>query len=141
VLIVAAAALSSWQAGETREAAATHWTVLLVVAVAFVAAIALGRGRQRLSGRRWLRTLIGWVRAWRAQPRGAVVSVVVWTGLINGVVGWDLTSFIAQSHLLPTLSYFIGHVTRYRIGRGAVFSAWLGIGAYFVAGARTKVTS
>jgi hypothetical protein len=62
----------------------------------------------------------------------------VWFIVITGIVGWDLVSFIFQSHALPTLSYFIGHVTRYKIGRGLFFALWLGVGAYLVAGYRAE---
>ena len=78
------------------------------------------------------------IRAWRSQPTSAIVSVLMWTIVIGGVIGWDLVSFAEQSHTLPTLSYFIGHVTRYRIGRGVVFALWLGVGAYIVAGYRAE---
>jgi len=59
--------------------------------------------------------------------------------LIVGVIGWDLTSFAFGSPLLPTLSTFVGHVTRYRIGRGLVFVSWLVVGSYLVAGERTEL--
>jgi hypothetical protein len=140
VLVVVAIALSSWQAGQTRDAPGAHRTVLAVVAVAFVMTAVLGWGRQRLTARRWVGAVTRWVRTWRAQPRAVVISVAIWTVLITGVIAWDLTSFAVQSHMLPTLSYFIGHVTRYRIGRGALFFSWLGAGAYIVAAARTRVT-
>jgi hypothetical protein len=67
-----------------------------------------------------------------------VVAVVLWAALVAATVGWDLVSFVFQSHDLPTLSYFIGQVTRYRIGRGVVFAVWLSLGGYLAAGWRTK---
>ena len=78
------------------------------------------------------------MRSWRSQPVGAVISTLVWTVVIAGVVGWDLVSFIYQSPALPTLSYFIGHVTRYRVGRGLFFALWLVVGVFLVSGWRTE---
>jgi RsiW-degrading membrane proteinase PrsW (M82 family) len=138
VLAVGAIALSEWQAQLSRDATAAHWCVLGVVVVAIGTALALGHTRQRRTARAWIRKNAAFLRAWRTQPRGVRVSVVVWAVLIGGVVSWDLVSFIFQSHVLPTLSYFIGHVTRYRIGRGIFFALWLGFGAYLVSAQRTE---
>jgi len=108
------------------------------VAVAFGAAVALGRGRQRERTRPWLARNLLFIRTWRTQSRAAVVAALVWTILIAGVVVWDLVSFVCQSHSLPTLSYVIGHVTRYPLGRGLLFAAWLGIGATLVSAQRSE---
>jgi hypothetical protein len=81
---------------------------------------------------------VHFVRTWRSQSRSAVVSALVWALLIGGVVAWDLVSFIFASHDLPTLSYFIGHVTRYAVGRGLLFAVWLGVGAYLVSARRAE---
>jgi hypothetical protein len=67
-----------------------------------------------------------------------VVAAVVWSVLVAATVGWDLVSFVVQSHTLPTLSYFIGRVTRYRVGKGVVFALWLSLGGYLAAGWRTE---
>jgi hypothetical protein len=138
LLAVGAVALSVWQAHLSRHSSATHWSVAILVVVAFGAVVALGRGRQRESTRAWLARNVLFIRTWRTQPRVAVVSALVWTALIVGVVAWDLVSFVYQSHTLPTLSYFIGHVTRYPLGRGLLFAAWLGAGAYLVSAARSE---
>ncbi len=138
VAIAGGVALSAWQAGQSRDAGATHWTVLLTVAVALLGALALGRGRQRQTVRAWLAVTAGALGAWRARPRVAVGSVVVWTALAVAVVGWDLVSFIHQSHDLPTLSYYVGRVTRYPAGRGACFAVWLGLGAFLAVGGRRR---
>jgi hypothetical protein len=129
-------ALSCWQAQLSRDSAGAHWGVALSVVVVVTAAIVLGRRRQRQTVRGWLTGSVQVVRAWRAQPTTTIVSVLMWAVVIGGIVGWDLASFIAQSHALPTLSYFIGQVTRYRVGRGFVYAVWLGIGACLVAGYR-----
>jgi len=130
--------LSSWQAQLSRDSPGAHWGVALLVLGAVGTAIAIGRRRQRQAARTWVAGTMRTIRAWRSQPTSAIVSVLMWTIVIGGVIGWDLVSFAEQSHTLPTLSYFIGHVTRYRIGRGVVFALWLGVGAYIVAGYRAE---
>jgi hypothetical protein len=131
-------ALSIWQANLTRDSPAAHWSVALLVLAGVGAAIVLGRGRQDRTTRRWVGQNLHLVRAWRTQPRPLLVSAICWTVLIGGVVGWDLTSFVVQSHTFPTLSYFIGHVTRYPLGRGLLFALWLGVGAYLVSARRIE---
>ena len=125
-------ALSVWQANLSRDAPASHWIVALVAVSAVVAMILLGRGRQRERARDWAAGSAKTIRAWRALPRPVVLSAVVWSVLIAGVVSWDVVSFAVQSHALPTLSYYVGHVTRYRSGRGLFFALWLGCGSYLV---------
>jgi len=131
-------ALSAWQAQLSRHSAGAHWSVALLVVTAFAAAVVLGRGRQCCSTRQWAARSFQFVRTWRTQSRAAVVSALVWAILFGGVVAWDLVSFVVQSHSLPTLSYFIGHVTRYTLGRGILFATWLGVGAYLVSARRTE---
>ena len=110
----------------------------LLVVVALVMAVVLGRGRQRRSSGAWIAQSAHWVQHRRTQPRSLRVAVIVWTALVVAAVGWDLANFIVQSHSLPTLSYFIGRVSRYRAGRGVLFAVWLVIGACLVAGGRAK---
>jgi hypothetical protein len=131
-------ALSTWQSHLSRHSSAAHWSVALLALAAVGAAIVLGRGRQRDTVRRWADRNRLFVRTWRSQSRPAVVSALVWTVLIVGVVGWDLVSFLFQSHDLPTLSYFVGHVTRYPLGRGVLFALWLGVGVYLVSARRVE---
>ena len=110
----------------------------LLVGVALVMAIVLGRGRQRRSSGAWIAESADWIQHWRTQPSSLRIAVIVWTALVVAVVGWDLVNFIVQSHALPTLSYFIGRVSRYQVGRGVLFALWLVIGACLVAGGRAK---
>ena len=51
-------------------------------------------------------------------------------------MAWDAVSFAEQSHTFPTLSYYIGHITRYDAGRGVLFALWLAVGAYVALGHR-----
>jgi hypothetical protein len=131
-------ALSAWQAELSRHSSDAHWSVALLIVAGFGAALVLGRGRQEQTTRRWVAQNVHLVRTWPTRPRSAVVSAVAWAVLIGGVVAWDLVSFVVQSHDLPTLSYFIGHVTRYAAGRGLLFAVWLGVGAYLVSARRTE---
>jgi hypothetical protein len=108
------------------------------VLAAVVGAVVVGRGRQRRTTGAWLVQDARAIRAWRSRPAALVLSVAVWVALVGATVGWDLTSFMAQSHSLPTLSYVIGRVTRYPAGRGAAFVLWLGLGVYIAAGWRAE---
>ena len=136
LLTVAAIALCVGQAGLTRDSPGARWSVALLVGVALVTAIVLGRGRQRRSSGAWIALSADWIQHWRTQPRSLRTVVIVWTALVVAVVGWDLVNFIVQSHALPTLSYFIGRLSRYQVGRGVLFALWLVIGAYLVAAGR-----
>jgi hypothetical protein len=129
-------ALSTWQAGLSRDSAQAHWGVALSIALALALAVHLGRGRQRMPGRSWAKSTAGAVRAAHTQPVADALSVSIWTFLLLAVVAWDLVSFAVQSHSFPTLSYFVGHVTRYPIGRGALFALWLLAGAGIAVGWR-----
>jgi hypothetical protein len=131
-------ALSAWQAELSRDSSDAHWCVALLIVAGFGAALVLGRGRQNQTTRRWVARNVHLVRTWRTRPRSAVVSGLVWAVLIGAVVAWDLVSFVFQSHDLPTLSYFIGHVTRDAVGRGLLFAAWLGVGAYLASARRAE---
>ena len=138
MLTVAAISLCVWQAGLTRDSPGARWSVGLLVVVALVMTIVMGRGRQRRSSGAWIAQSAHWIQHWRTQPRSLRIAVIVWAALVAAVVDWDLVNFIVQSHTLPTLSYFIGRVSRYRAGRGVLFAVWLVIGAYLVAGGRAK---
>jgi hypothetical protein len=138
ILVAGVVALSTWQAHFSRRSPGAHWSVAILALTALGAAFLLGHGRQRDTACQWTARNLHFVRTWRSHPRPAVVSALVWSVLVVGVVGWDLVSFIVQSHSLPTLSYFIGHVTRYPLGRGLLFALWLGIGAYLAAGRRVE---
>jgi hypothetical protein len=139
-LLLAAAliALCIWVAGRSRGDASAQWSVAVVIGAAFGAAAVLGQGRQGQTGSAFAADNARWVRHWRRQPRAQVVAVAVWTALLLAVVAWDLVSFAAQAHAYPTLSYFIGRVTRYPVGRGLVFALWLGLGGYLAAGRRAR---
>jgi hypothetical protein len=99
-------------------------TTIVVVAIVTVVA---GRGRQQLTSGIWVVDVARAARAWRTRPLYAA-GVTVWVVLLLAVVGWDANSFAHQAHDLPTLSYYVGRVTRLAWGRALVFAAWLAAG-------------
>lgn len=138
--VAALVALAVWEGLQSRQSAAAHWSVGLVIVAAVVATLVVGHGAQRQTSRQWGRCigralLPRTEPAWRTDPRYAA-GVVVWFVVIAAAIGWDLNSFVHQSPHLPTLSRFAGDVTRYHAGRAAFVAAWLGIGTYLVAGWR-----
>jgi hypothetical protein len=136
LFVAALVALSAWEGGRSRDSRGAHWSVALCIAAAFVVAGLVGRRRQLRTTRAWFVQSSRWIWHWRTQPRAQVVAVIVWSSVILALVGWDAASFVVQSHAFPTLSYFMGRVTRYPVGRGLVFFLWLGLGGYLVAGWR-----
>jgi hypothetical protein len=132
--LAALVALAAWEGTLDRQSAAAHWSVAAVIAAAIVVTVVAGRSRQRTTSRAWLSS---WRSAtgWRERPVYAA-GVGVWVVVVLAVVGWDVTSFAVQTHDLPTLSYFVGRVTRYEWGRAAVFAAWLAVGGYLAVGWR-----
>jgi type IV secretory pathway TrbD component len=136
LLSVAAIALSAWQGGLSRDSLGAHRSVALLGIAALVAMVVLGWGRQRQGTRMWAMATVHLIRKWRSQPKANVVSILVWSVLIVGVIGWDLLSFALQSPSFPTLSTLVGHVSRYPVGRGLLFAGWLAVGWYVAAGCR-----
>ena len=138
LLVLGLAALSAWQGTLFRDSAAAHWSVGGAIAVAIVGAGVAGLRRQRTPSRAWLTGAARAAAGYRSRPAAEVAGVVVWVVLILAVIGWDLNSFVHQSHYLPTLSRLIGNVTRFEWGRGLVFAVWVGIGAYVAFGWRRR---
>jgi hypothetical protein len=145
-LVPVGAALAAWEGTLERFSVPSEASVGAVILLLSATAILTGRSRQRAPSARWVRDAVDWaVRA--VGPRGArpagraVLGVVGWTVLIAATIGWDLHSFVAQAHSLPTLSRLFGDVTRHGWGRGAMFAVWLGLGTYLSVGwRRTRST-
>jgi hypothetical protein len=133
--LAALVALAAWEGTLDRQSAAAHWSVAAVIAAAIVVTVVAGRSHQRTTSRVWLASSWRSAASWRERPVYAA-GVGVWVVVVLAVVGWDVTSFVAQAHDLPTLSYFVGRVTRYEWGRAAVFAAWLAVGGYLAVGWR-----
>ncbi len=136
----AGVALALWQGTLTRQSPAAHWCVGLAIAVIAVLALVAGRGRQRRRSGEWVTG--SFEAATRAGERpGYAAGVVVWVVLLAAVIGWDLNSFVHQSHNLPTLSYYVGRVTRFVWGRALVFAAWLAVGAWLALARRRPAST
>jgi hypothetical protein len=66
--------------------------------------------------------------------------VTIWVLVALAVVGWDVASFVAQSHNLPTFSYLAGRITRWPWGRASVLATWLAVGSALALWNRTSRT-
>lgn len=142
------AALSGWEATLSRYSTTAHWGVLAVIAAAVLGALAAGRGRQRRRSGDWAGAAVRALRGRAAGDTGRgpaagrsrwsilAAGVAVWIGLAAAAIGWDLYSFLVQSHQLPTLSRLFGDVTDHSWGRGLVFAAWAALGSYLAVGWR-----
>ena len=58
----------------------------LLVVVALVMAVVLGRGRQRRPSGAWIAQSAHWIQHWRTQQKPLRVAVIVWTVLVLAVV-------------------------------------------------------
>ena len=135
LLVAAGVAFSWWEGGLGQSSAAGHLGVLGAIAWALGSATLAGVGRQAVPSGQWLRGPFSLQRHLAERPQ-ATVGVVIWIVLVLAVIGWDLNSFVHQSHDLPTLSSLVGHVTAHRAGRTAVVALWLTLGAALALGGR-----
>lgn len=133
--VLAGVGFAAFESSHPWPTVASHVGILSAIVVMLVVIVVAGRGRQRIPSRAWVAEL--WHRAVRRPDRrwwagaGWVVAVVL-------VAGWDLTSFLARSAALPTLSRLIGAVTRYDVGRAVAIALWLALGGWIaLAGRRT----
>jgi uncharacterized membrane protein YidH (DUF202 family) len=134
-LVAAAVAFAWWEGGLHQFQAAAHWGILAVVALVLVVAVVGGVGRQATTSGQWVRGPLS-VRRHLEADRKTTIAVLVWVALVLAVVGWDLNSFVHQSHHLPTLSSIFGHVTSTRAGRAGLVAAWLALGGGLALGWR-----
>lgn len=156
IALVCGLGLAAWEGVLRQDDAEAHWSVLAVIAAVLVTAAVAGRGRQRRRSIAWARrggsAVLHPISAAGLRARGRpgegsfpgpgrrpaslVAGTVAWTVLIAATIGWDLYSFAAQAHGLPTLSRLFGDVTVHPVGRAVVFAGWLALGAYLAAGGR-----
>jgi hypothetical protein len=108
-----------------------------VIGLAITAAVLFGAGRQAVTSRAWVRGPFALSRHLDEDPAQSLAATV-WTVLLVAVIGWDLNSFVHQSHALPTLSSIFGHLTSTHAGRAIVFAAWLLLGAAIAVGWRRR---
>jgi MYXO-CTERM domain-containing protein len=129
-----------WEGLQGRYSVASHASVLTVIGLTFLLAVAAGRGRQHESSRVWL---LDAGRAPKKVTHGrwrtpAAAGAIAWTALITVTVAWDGVSFIEQKHSLPTLSRIFGAVTDHEWGRAFAFAAWLALGLCLALGRRRR---
>jgi len=134
-----ALAFAGWEGTQQRDSAASHWGIAGSLAVVLAAALVAGRGRQQTSSTDWVRQSVRPLLDWPKRPR-RMTGVTIWVLVAVVVVGWDVTSLVAQSHDLPTFSYLVGRITRRPWGRATVLAAWLAVGSTFALGNRTHRT-
>ncbi len=128
MVLGATGAVAGWEGVQTRSSAQARWSVGAVIALVVVLALATGRTRQRRESRDWLSDSARAVRGGPGALGAYGAGIATWVAFIGTVVVWDLVSFLAQSHQLPTFSYFIGKVTGYQVGRAIAFWSWLLLG-------------
>jgi hypothetical protein len=138
VLLGTLVALCIWEGGLHHAQAAAHWSVAGCIAGIVLLGALAGRRRQQQRTSEWLRDAGAAIGVARRSPSPYAVGVFVWALLIAAVVAWDLTSLVLQHHDLPTLSYYVGRVTRLRWGRTSLFVAWLGLGVSLALGCRSR---
>ncbi|MHB8188963.1 MAG: hypothetical protein ACYDHP_00760 [Ferrimicrobium sp.] len=121
-----------WEGDQPWQSVAAHVSILMTIAVLLVAALVFGRGHQQLTNRQWLTSALRGIDNFLRRPRLYGVCVLIWLLLIVAVIGWDLHSFLLETHSLPTLSYLVGRITHSPIGRSIVVALWLAGGCYLV---------
>lgn len=121
---------------EPRAGTAARSVVVAVGALALVAMLVLGRGRQRRRSSDWLASSGRAVRGWRRRSRPQVLAVAAWVAVVVAIAAFDGASFSLASPRYPTLSHYIGLVTAKPWSRALVFLAYLAWGAWIVAGWR-----
>jgi len=134
--VAALAALAAWEGYQAEASTAAHWSVAATIIGVVVVTVAAGRARQRTRSSAWLAEAARSGARWRARPAYAA-GVALWALLLFAVVAWDLNSFAHQAHDLPTLSYYVGRVTRFTWGRELLFAAWLAAGVGIALGCRS----
>lgn len=125
--VSAVAAFAVWEGLQPRHSDASFASVAITAGAVVLTALVAGRGRQAARSTSWARAALVSLRHARTRPVYAL-GVVVWIVVIGAAIGWDLTSFVAQSHDLPTFSYLAGRITRWHWGRATVFALWLALG-------------
>jgi hypothetical protein len=118
---------------------AAHISILTAIVVMFALALVAGRYRQPMSTAAWLSRIGAAIRQPSTRSPVAIVGALIWLMLVLAVAGWDLHSFLLEQHSLPTLSYLIGRVSRFALGRSVLVATWLALGGFFVLANRSHV--
>ncbi len=128
-----------WEGHLRWPSQAAHISILIAIVVMFALALLAGRHRQPMSTAVWLSRVVATIRQPSTRPPVAIVGALIWIVLVLAVAGWDLHSFLLEQHSLPTLSYLIGRVSRFALGRSVLVATWLALGGFFVLANRSHV--
>jgi len=134
-VLAAAAAFAWWEGGLHQSQVSAHCGVLAAIALGFATALVAGRRRQALGSAAWAKGPLP-IGRHVAEDRAGALGAIVWIVLVLAAIGWDLNSFVHQSHDLPTLSSIFGHLTSTRGGRASVVALWLALGTTLAIGWR-----
>ncbi|MHB8262435.1 MAG: hypothetical protein ACYDGY_01615 [Acidimicrobiales bacterium] len=134
VLGVVILVFAAWEGGKPYTTASAHISIALAIAAVVLAALYGGRNLQEVKSFTWLKATGGSIRRYLSHPGMQGTGVLVWLIFFMAYFGWDLNSFLHEQHDLPTLSYLIGRVTRYYIGRFLFVTGWLLVGWYLAFG-------
>ncbi|RBM04745.1 DUF6186 family protein [Streptomyces sp. PT12] len=61
-------------------------------------------------------------------PQHAFVGYLVWAVLFAAIFAWEGVGLLHPTDSVPTLSQAIDAVSRYQVGRWALFALWLWFG-------------
>lgn len=123
----------AWWEGYWRwPSRAAHISIFAAIVCMFALALAAGRHRQSMSSANWLLRVWTGVRHPSTKSPVEIAGVLIWVVLVLAVAGWDFHSFLLEEHSLPTLSYLIGRISRFTLGRSVLVAIWLALGGLFV---------
>ncbi len=130
-------AFAIWEGFQPWPSLAAHLSIPIAILAIFAITLLIGRKTPHLlATKEWLHH----ARYDIAHPTLHTLSVTGWILLSASVAGWDLNSFLARQHNLPTLSRLIGAVTHEPLGRMFFVLAWLALGLFFALGGKNPRT-
>jgi hypothetical protein len=127
-----------WEGYHPWPSLAAHISIVSAIIAVVVLAVLVGRGCQSLSSRSWLHRVGAGLRNPTKRSPLFFAGSVVWIVLALAIAGWDFHSFLREVPSLPTLSYLIGRVSRFVVGRSILVATWLALGVFFAVGHRSK---
>jgi hypothetical protein len=136
--VVGLAVLGWWEGAQRAQTTPAQASVAASIAAIVLSGLILGAGRQRQRSRAWLTQNLGTVSHRQTWTWPDTAYVIVWIVLLGAVFGWDLASFLRRSPELPTLSYLTGRVTRFHVGRSALYLAWVLVGLWLALAYRQR---
>jgi len=138
VAVIGLAALTWWEGSQRVQTSPAQVSVAVPIAVIVLGGLILGAGRQRQASRAWLAQDVRTVSHGESWTWPFAAGVIIWILLLGAVFGWDVYSFLRQSPALPTLSYLIGRITRFHLGRSGLYLVWLAVGLWLALAQRQR---